>query len=99
MPCTAFDDIDEMILCLYYLYENSPKECRELEDVLSSLRECVRFESGCTKPMRASGTQWISHKLNAMKRIISKYGAYTTHIASLMNGSQCQVSFRLCFIC
>ena len=25
--------------------------------------------------------------MNAMKRIISKYGAYTSHIASLMNDS------------
>ena len=33
--------------------------------------------------MRASGSRWISHKLNAMKRILSKYGAYTNHIAAL----------------
>ena len=44
--------------------------CRELEDVVSSLRECVLFESGGTKPIRAGGTRWISHKLNAMTRII-----------------------------
>ena len=66
---TAFDDIDEMMLRLYYLYKNSPKKCRELEHVISNLRECVEFESSGKKPLRASGTRWITHKLLAMKRI------------------------------
>ena len=28
-----------MLLRLYYLYEKSPKKCRELEDVVSELKE------------------------------------------------------------
>ena len=28
---TAFDDIEEMLSRLYYIYENSPKKCRELK--------------------------------------------------------------------
>ena len=33
--------------------------------------------------MRASGSRWIGHKWGAMKRILSKYGAYTNHLATL----------------
>ena len=28
-------DIDEMLVKLYYLYEKSPKKCRELADIRS----------------------------------------------------------------
>ena len=31
---TVFDTIDEILLKLYYLYEKSPKKCRELEDLV-----------------------------------------------------------------
>ena len=33
--------------------------------------------------MRACGTRWVSHKLNAMKRVLSKYGAYAAHFSAL----------------
>ena len=35
------------------------------------------------RPIRATGTRWISHKLSTMKRILSNYGAYTNHLATL----------------
>ena len=35
LKSTTFDLIDEMLLRMYYIYEKSPKKCREL--VLSSL--------------------------------------------------------------
>ena len=34
-----FQDIDEMMLRLYYLYEKSPKKCRELSDLVTDLKE------------------------------------------------------------
>ena len=84
---TAFDLIDEMLLRLYYLYKKSPKKCRELEEVVSDLKECLLFQDGGVKPIRASGSRWISHKLAAIKRVLSKYGAYTHHIAALSESS------------
>ena len=80
---TAFDAVDEMLLRLYYVYEKSPKKCRQLIEVISDLKDCLTFDDAGTKPVRASGSRWLSHKLNAMKRILSKYGAYTSHIAAL----------------
>ena len=80
---TSFDLVDEMLLRLNLLYENSPKKCRQLEDIVVELKECLSIEDGGTRPIRASGSRWISHKWNAMKRVLSKYGAYTSHLAAL----------------
>ena len=33
--------------------------------------------------MKVSGSRWIGHKWRAMKRILSKYRAYTNHVATL----------------
>ena len=84
---TAFDAIDDMLLKLYYLYENSPKKCRELEDVISDLKNCMTFDDVGSRPVRASGSRWVSHKLNAMRRVLSKYGAYTSHLIALSEDS------------
>ena len=80
---TWFNDIDNMLLRLYYLYEKSPKKSRELEEIVRDLRECLVFDDAGVKPIRACGTRWICHKLSAMKRIISKYGAFIGHLSSL----------------
>ena len=84
-----FDLIDEMLLRLYYFYEKSLKKCRQLEDITDQLKECLSMDSACKgkRPIRASGSRWIAHKLGAMKRILSKFGAYTNHLASLSQDS------------
>ena len=84
---TRFSLIDEMLLKLYYLYEKSPKKCRELEDIISDLQQYMAFDDCGVRPVRASGTRWVAHKLNAMKRVLSKYGAYTSHLAALSTDS------------
>ena len=86
---THFKLVDDMLLRLYLLYEDSPKKCRELEEIVMELRECFSIEDGGTRPIRASGSRWITHKWNAMKRALSKYGAYTTHLASFIRGFLC----------
>lgn len=80
---TAFDLIDEFLLRLYYLYVKSPKKCRELEELITDLGECLSSGDAGIKPVRCSGSRWVSHKVNAMKRVISKFGAYINHIAAL----------------
>ncbi len=80
---TACNHIDDMLLKLYYLYKKSPKKCRQLEDIINDLRECLAFDDFGTRPVRACGSRWIAHKWNAMKRILSKYGAYTSHLAAV----------------
>ena len=69
MKGTAFDMIDEFLLKLYYLYEKSLKKCRELEDLIADLRECLSFDDAGVKPIQSSGSRWVSHKLNAMSHL------------------------------
>ena len=75
LKSTCFKLIDEMLLRLYYLYEKSSKKLRQLEEIIADVSGCLTFEGGGTKPIRASGTRWVGHKLSAMKRVLSKYGA------------------------
>ena len=55
---TPFSLIDEMLLRLYYIYEKSPKKCRELEEIVNNIRSCFEKDGGL-KPLRASGTRWV----------------------------------------
>lgn len=66
------------------MYEKSPKKLRELEETVNDLKQCLEFDEGGTKPIRASGS---SHKVSALKRILSRYGAYTNHLATLSEDS------------
>jgi len=79
--------VDGTFLRLYYTYEKSPKKCRKLETVISDLKECFEFDDNRVQPVRASESRWVSHKLNAMRRILSKYGVYTAHLTQLSKGS------------
>ena len=72
LKSTCFKLIDEMLLRLYYLYEKSSKKLRQLEEIIADLSGYLTFEGGGTKPIRASGTRWVGHKLSAMKRVLSK---------------------------
>lgn len=64
------------------MYENSPKKCRELSDLMNDLKEVVfEFpEGGDHLPMRAHGSHWISYK---KKTFVDRYGAYLKHLAKL----------------
>ena len=66
---TRFELIDEMILRLYYLYEKSPKVCKELEEIIFDLKEYLCFDDAGVKPVRSCGSRWVAHKLNAMKSL------------------------------
>ena len=74
---TFFEEIDTMLLKLYYLYEKSAKRTRELK----AYREI--YDKVITKPCKSSGTRWIVHKVNAMEIILQNYRIFTTHLESL----------------
>ncbi len=84
---TLCSTIDDMLLHLYYLYEISPKKCRELNEIVESLQMCLdETEMSLSKgnrPMRSSGTRFVSHKVAALNRFMDKFGAYLSHLTSL----------------
>ncbi len=73
-----------MLLRLYYLYEKSPKKSRELEDIVSDLKEVYEFPDGGNMPIRSQGSRWISHRRKALQRIVDRYGAYINHLLTLI---------------
>ncbi len=88
-----------MLLRLYYLYEKSPKKCRELESIVSDLKGIFHFDEDDegVRPIRACGTRWVCHKLSAMKQVLSKYGAYTAHLGTLSKDSSVKPADRAKF--
>ena len=72
-------DVDDMLLRLYYLYEKSPKKCRELKGIVNDMTSIADADdfpcSGGNRPLRVCGTRFISHKLAAMNRVVERYEA------------------------
>jgi len=87
-----FNDIDEMLLKLYYLYERSPKKCRELADIVNDLKEVYEFPESGNLPIRAQGSRWISHKRNALQRVLDRFGDLVLLSAQCNPKNRC----RLC---
>ena len=56
------------------------------------LQQCLSYDDNGMNPVRASGTRWVSHKINEIKRVFSKFGTYTNHLASLIEDSSTQTS-------
>lgn len=82
-----FKSVSEMLLRLYSLYSTSPKKLRELTDLVSDLKEVFEFPESGDAPIRSEGSRWISHKRQALQRIIERYGAYMSHLTTLIEDS------------
>ena len=82
-----FNNITDVLLRLYYLYSKSPKKLRKLTDVVSDLKQVFEFPKGGDAPIRLQGSHWISHKRQALQRIIDRYGAYIAHLTALAEDS------------
>lgn len=76
------------MLQVYYLYSKAPKKCRALEEIVEELKCCLDssdFPSeGGTRPLRACGTHFISHKVVALERLLDRFGAYLNHLIALI---------------
>ena len=56
-----FSTIDDLLLRMYYMYNKSPKKCRELEDIIVEFKSCLEPSEmpseGGSRPLRACGTR------------------------------------------
>jgi len=48
------------------------------------LKEVFELPDGGNLPVRSQGSRWISHKRNALQRVINRYGAYLNHLTTLI---------------
>lgn len=89
---TLFQAIDETLLRVYYVYEKSPKKCRELECVVEELRSCLDGDElpkkGGQRQLRACGTRFIAHKVAALERLIDRLRAYISHLTMLADDTK-----------
>ena len=96
---SCFKLIDDMLLRLYYLYQKSPKKCRELANIISDLIEVYEInDQRGTRPIQACGTRWVCHKVSAMKKVLAKFGAYTAHLCTLSEDSSVKATDHCKFI-
>ena len=93
----SFDLIDDMLLRLYYIYEKSPKMCRAMEEIIKDLKQFLQFDDMGIKPLRACGSRCVSHKLSAMKRVLSNFGAYSSHLIGLSEDTSIKAADRAKF--
>ena len=89
---TFFYTIKERMLRLYYIYRKAPKNCRELEDLIAELSECLDTSEfptiGGSRPIHACGTRFITQtNVAALNQIIDRFGAYLSHITALTEDS------------
>ena len=98
LKATFFATIDELLLHVYYIYDKSPKKCRELEVVVEELKSCLNPaempKQGGTRPLRACGTRFVAHKVAALGRLIDRFGAYLSHLAALTEDTSIKSSDR-----
>ena len=57
----------------------------------------MNVDEAGVKPIRASGSRWVSHKLNAVKHILYKYRAYTSHLLTISEDHSIKTTDRAKF--
>ena len=48
------------------------RKCREFEEIVTDVKECLQFQCGSVKCVWTSGSKWISHKLVAIIRVLPR---------------------------
>ena len=83
---SLFNNIVEMLLCLFYIYEKSPKKSYELTNIVDRVFE---FPKGGHLPIWSHGTRCVTHKRKALQRVLDRYGAYMYihHLSTLTEDS------------
>ena len=76
------------LMHLFYLYKQSSKEHRELQNLYELLQGQFEMFSAGVTPSKASGTRWIDHKIGAMGRLIEKFGFYTMHLQNVITATR-----------
>ena len=78
------DPVDESLLHLFYLYKNSSKKVRELKNLYQILREQFETYGKNIRPVKSTGTRWIDHRIQAMEKLVNKFGLYMQHIQNII---------------
>ena len=58
---------------------------RELKQLALILKESYVFENDSVRPEKACGTQWIDHKMKAMKNCNNKLCVFAAHLENVIS--------------
>ena len=82
------DPVDESLMHLYYLYHKSSKKLRELKCLFKDIKGDFEMFGDGVKPLKATGTRWIDHRIRAMGRLVDKFGLYTRHLKEFIDAEK-----------
>ena len=82
------EPIETSLMHLFYLYKQSSKKHRELMNLYGLLQGQFEVFRAGVRPLKASGTPWIDHKIGAMGRLIKKFGLYTMHLQNVITATR-----------
>ena len=75
---SVFQKIDNFLLQLSSMYENSPKWLRGLQELLDAYQDSI------PKPAKANGTRWLECKYSAIKTTLENFWLYMIHFDELV---------------
>ena len=68
---------------VHLLYRKPPKKLRQLKELVDAYDVSEEFDVQTFRPKKASGTRWISHKIDALNIINDKYGIHIQHLKEM----------------
>ena len=78
------EPVDKMLTHLHYLYTKPSKKHRELKNLYILKGKFKMYTSG-VRPMKATGTRWINHKLMALDLLIGKFRLHCVHLNDIIS--------------
>ena len=78
------EPVDKTLTHLYYLYTKSSKKHCELKNLYMLKSEFEMYTTG-VRPIKATGTRWIDHKLQAMDRVTEKFGLFYVQVNNIIS--------------
>ena len=78
------DPVDESLRHLFYMYKKLLKKVRELKNLHNLLKEHFEMFSSDIRPTKAAVTRWIDHRIQAMRKLVGKFGLCTHHLQNVI---------------
>ena len=86
LKSTEFEEVDKMLRQMFYLYRKAPNKL--LKELHATYKNVFGFDAGGVKPIEASGSRRICHKLTALKMCKDKWVLYIANLKSILSGRQ-----------
>ena len=78
------EPVDKMLTHLHYLYTKSSRKHRELKISYILKGEIKMYTSG-VRPVKATCTRWIDHKLIALDLLTAEFRLYFIHLNDMIS--------------